>query len=258
MVECKICNKQYKIITNQHLSKHNITSAEYLIKYPNAILLSEETREKYKAGTINYNLNFGCPIKGIKKTKDHKEKLKKIANNRSKEHYNKIHKNKDRNKKISKSKKEWWDNKTLDERSKFVTEKIIPKIIENEGLDSWHRRLRIAGILGHNMIKEKGKKKIANSFETEMINKIKSFNYTCIDQFEIDNYYYDSYLPEKNLIIEFDGDYWHAKSLDDCINDRLKNQWRIDRYKDQLAIKKGYNIIRIRESEKDKLYTIIT
>jgi len=108
------------------------------------------------------------------------------------------------------------------------------------------------------MIKEKGKKKIANSFETEMINKIKSFNYTCIDQFEIDNYYYDSYLPEKNLIIEFDGDYWHAKSLDDCINDRLKNQWRIDRYKDQLAIKKGYNIIRIRESEKDKLYTIIT
>jgi very-short-patch-repair endonuclease len=260
MVECKICNKQYKIITNQHLSKHHITSSEYLIKYPNAILVCEETRNNYKNGTIKYNLTHGSPIKGIAKNELHKIKMKNAANNRSKEHIEKLknsYKNKIRNEKISKSKKAWWENKSIDERSKFITEKVIPKIIENEGIENYHKRLRKAGILGHDLVRKNGKTKVSNLFESQMIKIIKDKGYECIIQFEIRGYYYDSFIPEKNLIIEFDGDYWHAKSLDDCANDRLKNQWHIDRYKDKLAIEKGYNIIRIRQSEKDTIHTII-
>ena len=90
-----------------------------------------------------------------------------------------------------------------------------------------------------------------------MIEIIKNKGYSYIEQFEIDGYFYDSYIPEKKLIVEFDGDYWHPKTIQDCVNSRLKRQWNIDRYKDDLAKKNGYEIIRIRESEKHRLLEIL-
>tara|TARA_R110000868_G_scaffold163126_1_gene395258 strand:+ start:111 stop:887 length:777 start_codon:yes stop_codon:yes gene_type:complete len=257
MVVCQICKKEYKIITQQHLDKHNILVEEYKIKYPNCPLLCEITRNKYKEGTKEYNKKHGSPNAGIPKSKSHIENLKIAAKNRPKEHYEKIANNKERNRKIGEAKKEWWNKKDKQYRTNFIKEKVIPKIIENEGLENYLKRLRNAGIEGHNKARELGKKKIANTFEKVMIGIIIDTGYSCIEQFEIDGYYYDSYIPEKNLIIEFDGDYWHAKSIEDCINERLKKQWRIDRYKDGLAIKSGYNIIRIRESEKNDLVKIL-
>ena len=257
MVICEICKKEYKIITQQHLSKHNILVGDYQIKYPNSPLLCEMTRNKYREGTKNYNKTYGSPNIGIPKSKQHIENLKIVAKNRTKEHYEKIANNKERNEKISKAKKSWWNNKSKKEKSDFIKEKVIPKIIENEGLDNYLNRLRKAGIKGHNRVRELGKKKISNLFEKTMIEIIKNKGYSCIEQFEIGGYYYDSYIPEKNLIIEFDGDYWHPKTIEDCSNDRLKNQWKIDRYKDVLAIKNGYNIIRIRETEKNNIFKLV-
>jgi very-short-patch-repair endonuclease len=257
MIICEICKKEYKIITNQHLQKHSTNEKEYKNNYPNSPLICEETRKKYRDGTIKYISINGSPKKGKPLSEEHKEKLKKIASNRTKEHYDKIFQNKERNIKIGKAKKIWWDKKSAKERSDFIINKVIPKMIENEGKDNYHKRLRKIGIKGHNIVREKGKKKISNLFEKQMIEIIKNKGFACIEQFELGGYYYDSYIPEKKLIIEFDGDYWHPKTIEDCVNNRLKNQWRIDRIKDSLAEKNGYKLIRIRESEKNSIYTII-
>ena len=43
---CEICGKQFGQITNKHLSKHGITFDEYRKRYPDAITLSSNAREK--------------------------------------------------------------------------------------------------------------------------------------------------------------------------------------------------------------------
>ena len=49
-IKCPICDKIFKEINNSHLSKHNLTSTEFNILYPNFNRYSSPTRnsEKYK------------------------------------------------------------------------------------------------------------------------------------------------------------------------------------------------------------------
>lgn len=48
MVECKLCNKRFELITNSHLTKiHNITTKEYLLKYGE--LYDSDYHDKFKA-----------------------------------------------------------------------------------------------------------------------------------------------------------------------------------------------------------------
>jgi len=63
---------------------------------------------------------------------------------------------------------------------------------------------------------------------------------------------YDFYLKEYNLLIEADGDYWHGNPkfykksvLNKTQNKNIKN----DIFKNELAIKKGFNIVRFWENE---------
>jgi len=60
---------------------------------------------------------------------------------------------------------------------------------------------------------------------------------------------YDFFLPSKNLIIEFDGDYWHGNKSIYTLTDRMKKQFCLDRIWDEKAAQAGYNIKRIWDSE---------
>lgn len=65
-------------------------------------------------------------------------------------------------------------------------------------------------------------------------------------QFKLDSKYYDFYLPTMNCLLEVDGDYWHAYGVND--NDLSEAQAKNrnnDLYKDALAAKHGYDIIRV-------------
>jgi very-short-patch-repair endonuclease len=71
-------------------------------------------------------------------------------------------------------------------------------------------------------------------------------------KFRIDGYSheYDIFIPELNLIIEFDGDYWHGnKSTQDFLTPRMKQQYQIDKSHNEKAILCGYNILRVWSSE---------
>jgi len=259
MVTCQICKKEYKIITNQHLSKHNINTNEYIKKFPEAKLVSDETLQKYAEGTRRHYQTLSKEQKtklysSRIYSKEGKEKIKNaLKNSRHKINYN----DPSRTKAISDAKKAWWNNKTKEERSLFFKQIVIPNTISKLGYDNFVKKCRKAGINGYNAVISKGVKKERNGFESYMFFVIKQKGYEYIEQFEIDGWFYDCFIPEKNLILEFDGDYWHANVKEDCINNRLENQWEIDRKKDNLAIKKGYNIIRIRESNKESIKSIV-
>ena len=49
--------------------------------------------------------------------------------------------------------------------------------------------------------------------------------------------YYDFYLPKYNLLIEYDGAWWHPNNSNNPA----------DKYKNTLAISQGFNLVRIRE-----------
>jgi very-short-patch-repair endonuclease len=259
MITCQICKNEYKIITNQHLSKHGMTTKQYLSEFPDSKLLSEDTKKKYAEGTKKYYSRASkeevtSRYKNRVYSDESKDKIRvALMSNKHKINYN----DPKRVKAISNAKKKWWASKTKEERSAFFKNIVIPKIIQNEGYDNYARRCRMVGLKGYSSVIKKGEYKESNNFETYMFSIIESKGLVYCKQFEIDGWFYDCYIPERNLIIEFDGDYWHAEKEEDCINDRLKNQWRIDRIKDSIAIKKSYSIIRVRESKKDTLKDII-
>ena len=69
---------------------------------------------------------------------------------------------------------------------------------------------------------------------------------------------YDFYLPDFNLILEIDGIYWHGKGIlkKDLKGSRTPNR-KNDIYKNNLALSKGYRLLRIWEDELDKLENLI-
>jgi very-short-patch-repair endonuclease len=70
---------------------------------------------------------------------------------------------------------------------------------------------------------------------------------------------YDFYLPDYNLLIEVDGNYWHSKGKCDIdiLNKSLKNRRNGDRIKNKIALKKGYRLFRVWEDELYKLENLI-
>lgn len=45
MVKCQLCGREFKWINNLHLRIHNISLEEYIVKFPNAEIISEEVRK---------------------------------------------------------------------------------------------------------------------------------------------------------------------------------------------------------------------
>lgn len=75
-------------------------------------------------------------------------------------------------------------------------------------------------------------------------------------QFIINKFRYDLYLKDKNLLIEYNGDYWHCnpeKYSADYIHTTTKKSaqeiWNKDEKKKQLALDSGYNFITIWEKD---------
>jgi very-short-patch-repair endonuclease len=96
-----------------------------------------------------------------------------------------------------------------------------------------------------------GTSKLEEDFAKEFLEKLKvPYQY----QFEAKDIgrFYDFYLPQSNLIIEIDGDYWHGNP-DKYEKDELKKHQiraqRVDEYKNKWALLHGIPILRIWESD---------
>jgi len=118
------------------------------------------------------------------------------------------------------------------------------KYIERVGKEEFLRQQKINTI---KRIRTAMKNSGTNMFESRLYNVLKSENIKFIPQYEVNGKFYDAYLPDYNTLIEFDGDFWHKESMDECIYPVQKRNFKNDRKKDFIAKTNGYKLIRIRQ-----------
>ena len=67
-----------------------------------------------------------------------------------------------------------------------------------------------------------------------------------IPQFPLGGRYYDAFLPDYNILFEFDGAFWHPLKTEDAKYGFQKKSMRVDEMKTKMAKERGYKFIRIR------------
>lgn len=124
----------------------------------------------------------------------------------------------------------------------FYGKKHSPETIEKLRKATIDRLIKFwntPGIHGFNTKPEQAVKKI-----------LLENNIDFITPFSLKHKLYDLYLPKYNVIIEVDGCYWHSKGiLPENMSDQQLRRWKNDRYKDSLAMRNGYKIMRVWEDE---------
>ena len=96
-----------------------------------------------------------------------------------------------------------------------------------------------------------------SSIEEVVVNYLKTKNVNSIERhYPISNTLVDIYIPEKNLVIECQGDYWHMnpkkyKSMDKNKTTKrtAEQQWEKDRHRKFFIELQGYRLVEIWESE---------
>jgi very-short-patch-repair endonuclease len=148
----------------------------------------------------------------------------------------------ERNKKISQSKLKYW--KTRPEEKKRVG--TIWKILKEKDENKWRKHLLRASKLGFEKIYgDDGE----TTLEIKMYSFLQSKNIRFEKQYEIEYKLFDAYLPDYNILLEFDGEFWHKKSLDECDYDFQITSYHNDILKNEIAQRHNIPLFRIRENE---------
>jgi len=101
-------------------------------------------------------------------------------------------------------------------------------------------------------LKAKAKKMSNKMTEPERIfeDMMKELGVEFETQKVISNKIYDFYIPSENMMIEVDGDYWHANPLiyeGKELNKTQARNVKNDKYKDVLAVGNGFKLERVWE-----------
>jgi very-short-patch-repair endonuclease len=71
-----------------------------------------------------------------------------------------------------------------------------------------------------------------------------------IKQYALEGRIFDAFLPDHNLIVEFDGVFWHPQKASDCKYDFQKKNMETDKLKNEIVFRNKLKMVRIREDEK--------
>lgn len=253
MIKCKICNKEYRRIDNGHLQKtHKISVKDYLERYPKAETISVSTRKKYAEGTVRYFKEN--PLEAFertigrwdKKTEEGKRKTIDTMKEGRLRNHNKIYgKGSVRNSRISKATKLRWASYTNEEKS-TITSKSAQTTRERMGEDAYRANLAKNGIKGYKVLVKSGR---GSKWEEKMLKELTTLYPDTVGDFKVGGRYYDAFIPSKNLLIEFDGNFWHPSSVDECKYVFQLSNFLNDFEKNEIARRNEYNIVRISESD---------
>lgn len=262
-IKCEICEKYFKRIDNSHLKyTHNLSVEEYKNMYPTALLVSPELIVHLSNKTKNYFENLTNEDKRNRKSsydstsiEDRQTKINKMKEARLQKYDEIYGPNSIRNEKISIRKKEWWDSIPFEIRSEML--KKNKKIeIERRG-ELYYIDARKRAYHAYQCCLNKGKNKDRTSLEQYFLNILMDEHIDFIEQYELDGWYFDCYLPKYDTLLEFDGDFWHPKTLEDCkYNFQIEN-YKIAKEKNKYAHDNNYQLIRIYESNKHQFYNIL-
>lgn len=149
--------------------------------------------------------------------------------------------------KISIGTKRRWNERTPDER------KYMGSILQR-GRDSLALKLKDIDykkeFVKKIMLAVKGKN---TKPEIEVKQILENHNIKYEPQYQLETKLYDFYIPQKNLLLEVDGIYWHAKNLPHKDMSAMQIRHRKnDIFKNKLAKQYKYNLIRVWEDEIDE------
>jgi hypothetical protein len=260
MIKCNICNKYFKRIDAVHLpTKHNITVDEYLKLFPGSDVISIQTIEKYSTAQKTYATTNPAKMKlRAKKAKKTitPEQLKKTLDAMAAARFSKYDEiygaDSIRNKKISDKTTERWSTYSTSEKSD-ITKKSAQTTREQLGEQQYLEMMANKSLKGYKTLVKNGR---GSKWEFEMVSKLTEMFSDTIADYQVGGRWYDAYIPSKNLLVEFDGDFWHPKTLNDCQYEFQIQNYYNDQTKNKIAIEHGFELVRIRQSESDKILEI--
>jgi G:T-mismatch repair DNA endonuclease (very short patch repair protein) len=180
------------------------------------------------------------PFYGKKHSNKTKEQISKSRKGKATGENNSMANLKHR-KKARKNLKEKWDSGKMEHVRKIFSEKL--------------KETRRLG---------KIKSVIRSKTEKQIINEIKKLGYIVKHSHKVDTKICDIFLPQFNLIIEYNGDYWHCnpnKYSKDYFHQvkgmTAEKLWEYDKNKVDIILKNGYNLEVVWESDYKSDKTII-
>lgn len=248
--KCEICGKEFKAITNSHLKRHNITTKEYKENFPDSLMgnfdrfdtwrnsdenkkvLKEMTKKVYSDPVIREKRKQAV-TKAVKED-SYREKMSRIGKE--------IASRPDRKEFYSNSKNRVTDWMKLSNYERWEIK--YGKEEADRRQQAWSEK---------NKLPSKSKNTKPEILFQEIL---KSLNIDYVCQKSIKKYKCDFFIPNYNLIVEIDGDYWHANpskySPDDLIGGKkmlAKDIWKNDKKKSDDIISEGYRLLRYWSSD---------
>lgn len=92
-------------------------------------------------------------------------------------------------------------------------------------------------------------KKGLNKLECEGNKILDEIGIDYITQFTIDKFTVDIFIPEYNIVIQWDGDYWHGHPSKKPYDKRQIKRMNLDKSQDKYMRKVGYTVLRFWENE---------
>jgi len=193
-----------------------------------------------KKCSLKQQTGEGNPFYGKTHTQDSKEKISKSRKGKGVGNSNSMSNPKWR-KKASKNLKKKWDSGEMEHARKIMSNKL--------------KETRRLG---------KIKSIIRSKKEKDIINEIKKLGYTVKHSYRVDTKICDIFIPKINLIIEYNGDYWHCNPkkykpeyYHQVKKKTAKELWEYDKNKIDLIKGYGYNLEIVWESDLREDNTLI-
>lgn len=226
MIKCQICGFEGTMLGRHIRAKHNITPEEYFQQFPGAVLTDKSLREKMS----NSNPNKGKTV-GSLETRFGKEEADRIKNEiGSKSGASRLGKKRPQQgitvSKTWEARREEWSASIR----AAITEELRQKRSDNQKAIIAERGYHLAY----------GKETALEAFVRMYFEQA---GYSPQTQFRAEmvesTRFYDLFVPELNLLVECDGEFWHTRE-DRIAVDRVKNKW---------ALKNGYSLLRISDAD---------
>ena len=87
------------------------------------------------------------------------------------------------------------------------------------------------------------------SLEIKYYAMLKEIGVYYVPQYPLGGKFYDVYIPDYKVLIEFDGDFWHPLTESDCKYKLQTKNFNNDKIKNKIANDAGFRLVRIRESD---------
>jgi G:T-mismatch repair DNA endonuclease (very short patch repair protein) len=233
-------NLEYKIISGYYIIERICPTCKKIVatKSKDKVIACRNYFNKLnekrdcKTCSLEKQKGEGNPFYGKKHNKNTKNKISKSRKGKGTGNdnamANPIYRKKSRNNLKTK-----WDNGEMEHARKIMSEKL--------------KETRRLGKL---------KSIIRSKKEKEIIKEIKKLGYEVKHSLKIDTKICDIFLPKLNLIIEYNGDYWHCnpkKYSPDYFHQvkkkTAKELWEYDNNKIDLIKRKGYNLVIVWETD---------